>query len=258
MTTAQTLGVNRRALLRFMNGGVGSGHHTAIAALLGEPLAVGLLLHFLRGQDFRAECVSTKVTQGTLSGERLDAWVSAEKGGRRVLYQTEIKMWAGNAIGGLQLSEHADETTLTQGAARQWNRVWDGSRQTFKADNVAKVLLPMKSPAGYENWPVEPLACFWWLMRSRPGDGPWFTAGVGEAARQAARSPFREVQVFSLTAYLQTLKEDMLYLHLPVLRDRLEIIGTLLGTPEHHWTETFHALTRLNEDIDPRITPPDY
>ncbi|WP_288404110.1 hypothetical protein [uncultured Deinococcus sp.] len=36
-----TLPVNRRTLLEFMNGGAGTGHHTAVAALLGEPLAVG-------------------------------------------------------------------------------------------------------------------------------------------------------------------------------------------------------------------------
>lgn len=232
-----TLTINRRALLNFMNDGSGSGHHTAIAALLGEPLAVGLLLHFLSAQGFQAECVSTKVTPGTKSGERLDAWIAAEKDGRRVLYQTEIKMWAGNAIGGLRLTENADEATLAKGADRQWARIWNPQTQDFLAPNVRKVLKPMKPPASHEGWPVEPLACFWWLMRSQPTDGPWFTVEVGEAAQ----SRFERVHVFSLTAYLLTLGEDVLYLRLPLLRERLEVVGTLLGTLERHWTETFHA-----------------
>lgn len=226
-----TLTVNRRALLRFMNEGGGTGHHTAITALLGEPLAVGLLLHWLRGQGFQAECVSTKVTPGTTSGERLDAWISVERGGQRVLYQTEIKMWAGNAIGGLRVAGDADAATLAAGAARQWARIWNPQTQEFLAPNVRKVLKPMKPPAGYEAWTVEPLACFWWLMRSRPEDGPWFTVEVGEAARQAIPSPFSQVHVFSLTAYLLTLDAQVLDLHLPLLRQRLDVIDTLLGTP---------------------------
>ncbi|WP_288403063.1 hypothetical protein [uncultured Deinococcus sp.] len=237
-----TLTVNRRTLLEFMNGGGSTGHHTAVAALLGEPLAVGLLLHFLGDQGFGAECVSTKVTQGTRSGERLDAWIAAEKDGRRVLYQTEIKMWAGNAIGGLRLAEDADEATLAKGAARQWARIWNPQTQDFLAPNVRKVLKPMKPPASHEEWPIKPLACFWWLMRSRPTDGPWFTVEVGEAAK----SPFAEVHVFSLTAYLLTLDDEVLSLHLPLLRERLEVVGTLLGTPERHWTETFRALSRAD------------
>lgn len=100
----------------------------------------------------------------------------------------------------------------------------------------------MKPPASHEEWPIKPLACFWWLMRSRPTDGPWFTVEVGEAAK----SPFAEVHVFSLTAYLLTLDDEVLSLHLPLLRERLEVVGTLLGTPERHWTETFRALSRAD------------
>ena len=150
--------------------------------------------------------MSTKVTQGTRSGERLDAWIAAEKDGRRVLSQTEIKMWAGNAIGGLRLAEDADEATLVKGAARQWARIWNPQAQDFLVPNVRKVLKPMKPPASHEEWPIKPLACFWWLMRSRPTAGPWFTVEVGEAAK----SPFAEVHVFSLTAYLLTLDDEVL------------------------------------------------
>lgn len=231
----QTMAINRRALLRFMNTDLGSGHHTAVAAMLGEPLAVGLLLHYLTGKGLKATCVSTKVTQGTKAGARLDAWIATEDQTVRTLYQTEIKMWAGNALGGLRLSDDADEAVLAAGAARQWNRIWEATQEMFIAPSVAKVLIPMKRPAGYEDWPCEPLACFWWLMRSQPEDGPWFTLDVG----MTAKSPFGRVHIFSLTAYLLTLEDETLHLHLPLLRDRLQLIGGLFGSSEQHWTDVF-------------------
>lgn len=234
-----------------MNGSEGGGHHTAMTGFLGEPLAVALILHFLERQGGQARCVTTKVTQGTVSGVRLDAWIAHEQEGRRTLYQTEIKMWAGNAFGGLRLAMDAGEDVLTAGAARQWARVWDTQRQNFVSPVVGKVLIRMKLPPGYdESWRVEPLACFWWLMRSEPQNlSPWFTVPVGEEAA----SSFQRVHIFSLTAYLLSLNDETLYLHMPLLRQRLEWLGRLLSPPGRHWTETFHALSRIYDDFEPEI-----
>lgn len=236
-----TLTVNRQELLNFMNGGEGAGHHTAMSSFLGEPLAVALILHSLGRQGGQAKCVTTKVTQGTVSGTRLDAWIAHEHRGRRTLYQTEIKMWAGNAFGGLRLAPDAGEDTLTAGAARQWARVWDAEKQNFVSPVVGKVLTCMKLPPGYDDsWKVEPLACFWWLMRAEPQNrSPWFTVPVGQPVGQEVPSPFQQVHIFSLTAYLLSLSDDTLHLHLPVLRRRLEWLGRLLSPTGSHWTEIF-------------------
>ena len=120
-----TVRVDRRELLRFMHSGDkgANGHHTALTGLMGEPLAIALLLHFLRGRFPEAQCVSTKVTTGRQKGPRLDAWISDGVG---TLYQTEVKMWAGNAIGGLRLKEGLSAAELSERAQKQWRaRLWD-------------------------------------------------------------------------------------------------------------------------------------
>lgn len=221
---SKLLRVNRQYLLSFFNEGLekAHGHHTAITGMVGEPLAVALILHYFNrsgpNQDAtQARCVSMKVTQGTQRGNRLDAWIDNGKG---VLYQTEIKMWAGNAIGGLRLERDADEATLLAGGLKQWGRVWDAEKQTFRDMNVGKVLTPMQRPKGYETATIEPLACFWWMLQPPGGSGPWFTVDT-------SNPDFPKVHIFSLTAYLLSLKDETLELEMPLLSQRLALLDRL-------------------------------
>lgn len=159
-----------------------------------------------------------KVTTGKQKGPRLDAWISDGQG---TLYQTEVKMWAGNAIGGLRLPAMADPQLALRGGNRQWARIWDDEQQTFRADNVRKVLTPMLRPRGYESARVEPLACFWWMVQPPGGSGPWFTVPTS--------SPdFLRVHVFSLSAYLHSLTDDVLTLPMPLVTARLGLLRRLL------------------------------
>ena len=204
-----------------MNEGVeeANGHHTAITGLLGEPLAVALILHYLNREGGQAHCVSTKVTTGRLKGPRLDAWIDD---GEDTLYQTEIKMWAGNAIGGLRLRADADDAELLAGGHRQWKRIWDEQQQTFLSPVVGKVLTPMLRPEGYETAPVKALACFWWMVQPPGGSPPWFTLSTS--------SPdFPQVHIFSLTAYLLSMTADILSLEMPLLSRRLTLLDQLIA-----------------------------
>ena len=149
--------VNRLELLRFMNSGDdnASGHHSSLIGLMGEPLAVGLLLHFLRQFAPQTQCISMKVTQGTRAGTRLDAWISD---GERTLYQTEIKMWGGNALGGLRIKEsHTPEELIALGQKQWRSQLWDAKAKNFYDAKVAKVLTLMRKPSGFDSFDVQPL-----------------------------------------------------------------------------------------------------
>ncbi len=219
---SELLRVNRQYLLSFFNEGLeeAHGHHTAMTGMVGEPLAVALILHYLNRDGGAARCISTKVTPGMKKGNRLDAWIDNGEG---TLYQTEIKMWAGNAIGGLKLKPDADAAALLAGGLRQWRRVWDAERQTFMDMSVGKVLTPMQKPQGYESASVEPLACFWWMLQLPCGSKPWFTV----SALPTPGQPFKKVHLFSLTAYLLSLTDETLELEMPLLSQRLTLLDRL-------------------------------
>lgn len=222
---SDTLTVNRHALLRFMNEGDKSanGHHSAMTAFLGEPLAAALVLHYLKGQGKNAEIVSWKVTPGTTKGQRLDVWIADGAG---TLYQAEIKMWAGNAIGGLRLKPGLTRDELSERGRKQWaERLWNSEKNEFLAEAVGKVLKPMQPPVGFPNPSIQPLLCLWWLVQPSEEKGPWFHVPI-------QHDRFKTVNVFSLTAYLMSLEEENLTLYMPVVKERLNWLHLLLpGEP---------------------------
>lgn len=220
-----TLTVNRRALLQFMNEGDKSanGHHTAMTAFLGEPLAAALILHYLAAQGKTPSVQSWKVTPGTTKGRRLDVWIADGAG---TLYQTEIKMWAGNAIGGLRLKPGLSQEELSSLARKQWvERLWNNKKGEFLTDAVGKVLEEMVPPAGFTSAQIQPLLCLWWLVQPTEEQGPWFHVPI-------QHDRFKTVNVFSLTAYLMSLEEENLTLYMPVVKERLNWLRLLLpGEP---------------------------
>src|SRR3990172_1281966 len=88
------------ALIEFFDGDDDTrSYATAIKAVLGEGLALALLVKFLQGKDPNAECVSTQCTTGHAQGHRLDGWVkAAADGGLMTLYQVEVKLWAQHSL----------------------------------------------------------------------------------------------------------------------------------------------------------------
>ncbi len=220
------MSVNRLELLKFMNSGDlgANGHHTGMTGLIGEPLAVGLILHHLRRTNPDAALISTKVTTGAKKGPRLDAWIRDGV----TLYQTEIKMWGGNAIGGVYLAPDTSKEQLREIGQRQWHRwIWDQENARFQEALVQKVLTPMQRPAGYdsERYRVEPLLCLWWLVHPDDTDTSWTIVPLPQG------SPFDQVHVFSLTRYLMSLQEDVLHLELPLLQQRFAWLDRIFPDP---------------------------
>lgn len=155
------MSVNRLELLKFMNSAhpEANGHHTGMTGLIGEPLAVGLILHHLRKNHPDTTCVSMKGTTGAKRGPRLDAWIHD---GQETLYQTEIKMWGGNAIGSVYLAPDTSKEQLREVRQKQWHKWrWDQENARFQKALVQKVLTPMRPPAELDGttYTVEPLLC---------------------------------------------------------------------------------------------------
>ncbi|MFC3603173.1 hypothetical protein [Deinococcus soli (ex Cha et al. 2016)] len=224
-----SMSVSRLELLKFMNSGDldANGHHTGMTGLIGEPLAVGLILHHLRQTNPGAALISTKVTNGAKKGPRLDAWIDDGQG---KLYQTEIKMWGGNAIGGVYLAPDTSHEQLREIGQRQWHRwIWDQENTRFQEALVQKVLTPMLPPSELDkaSYTVEPLLCLWWLVHPDDTDTSWTTVPL----TPTPEFPFPQVHVFSLTRYLMDLEEDVLHLELPLLEQRFAWLDRIFPDP---------------------------
>ena len=93
--------VDVEAVLRFFDERpLGSpGHATAIVAVAGEDLGVGLLCHYLNARQLRAEALQGPCTTGKKVGSRLDRWLWVSGPGSKTLCQVEVKNWSAHAIG---------------------------------------------------------------------------------------------------------------------------------------------------------------
>jgi hypothetical protein len=183
-----------------------SGHATAIVAVAGEELGVALLLEYLRSIGRQATALLGPVTPGTTKGARLDRWVKVSDQ-PPLLYQVEVKNSSAHAFHGKQLKIDADKNVLEAYARREWDSVWNGA--TFTHASMSKVLSPMKPPEPGVR--VEPVICFWVFCRLEP----FFTVPLG------VEHKFREVHVFSMSAYLRTCGRRELLLEMPFTERRL-------------------------------------
>lgn len=204
------------AALRFFDGAVpGSrGHATAIVAVAGEEMGIGLLASYFRQQGATPEVLPGPITQGTRKGVRLDRWLRVTRNREVTYYQTEIKNWSAHAIGGRPLGVEATPAELTDYKIERWNREWDG--RTFRKRQVLKVLTPMRPPT--HNAHVEPMVCYWDAMHPSGAPEPLFSIPLHD-------QHFSRVWVFSMSAFLwQALDSGIvtLRLEMPDTMRRLE------------------------------------
>jgi hypothetical protein len=196
------------------------GHATAIVAVAGEDLGVGLLAHYLKQQGASVEILSGPCSQGTKKGKRLDRWVRVDQNSTTTYYQVEIKNWSAHAIGGRVLKIDASIEEVAEHKKERWSKEWDGTR--FRKDMIGKVLLPMKPPV--PECRVEPLACFWDAMHPEGGSEPFFSVSVPD-------SHFDRVWVFSMSGYLRGLLAEgqtHVRLNMPETTIRMEWLNRLL------------------------------
>jgi hypothetical protein len=194
-------------------------HATAINAVAGEDLGAGLIIHYLKHENFSAKILPEPCTQRTKSGVRLDRWILAIRNGEEVYYQTEIKNWSAHAIGGKILKINATQDEVADYKVKRWNSSWDGKMLTAPA--ARKVLTPMKPIV--DNSKVEPLICFWVSMHPKGKPEPFFPVPIKD-------ENFSRLWVFSMSAYLRNLLnsgDKKISLEMPDTESRIEWLETL-------------------------------
>lgn len=221
------------------------GHATAIVSVLGEDLAAASLRDCLLANGAsRVKIRNDTVGTGNRSGPRLDRWIEADlRGGRRVLFQTEIKSWSAHAIKGRTLAIDASAADTKQYQETYWKRQWDSRRRTFKSSNVAKVLVHMEPRFDQDDREQLPLVIYWSPVapgrsrykqdQSRGGhlfsiseptcDFPFDVPGSWPEA-----CGFKEVWVFSVSGYLRSLGSATIELPMSNAAERFAILARMM------------------------------
>ncbi|PTY04530.1 hypothetical protein DB347_17605 [Opitutaceae bacterium EW11] len=189
---------------------------SALTALWGEDLLLGVLQHYWRSEGAESEILSYSCSTGNRKGPRLDGWLLKRSCGTEFLYQVEVKNWAAYSLGERQLEFAASEEELRRYSEEQWKHYFGGD--TIPAPSVAKVLVEMKKPDGYDGWQVTPLLCFW-----------FFIAESLESSYSRHHYPDgRAVHVFSASAYLRSIKEEFIEISMPRAERRLKLLSDLI------------------------------
>jgi len=213
---------------------------TAITALIGEDLVLGLLRLYLEesGQALQHE-PQYKCTSGQKHGPRLDAWLHTQKGD---IFQTEVKNWCASAIGGVSVSDKRESVIKTKGSGREsytWFEAAKHNRERYLnrkdvAAKVWKVLVPMKPPEQWACKTPAPLLAFWSPVAPTEATSeqdlkPFFSletkayeAIIEQSGLQLPTKQFPTVWIFSASNYLRALKtKDTISIHMPRVHSRL-------------------------------------
>ena len=247
LSSASIVRVDVQQVLRFFDEKppCSRGHATAIVSLLGEDLAAASLRHCLLANgansvNVRIETVGT----GNRSGPRLDRWIEADlKGGRRILFQTEVKSWSAHAIGGKTLAINASAEETRDYRDAYWKGQWDSRRRTFKWAIVGKVLVHMKCPFEQDDREILPLVIYWAPVaprksrykKSQSTGGHLFSISEPtcdfpfDVPRSwPAEQGFSEVWVFSVSGYLRSLRSATIDLPMPNAAERFAILAQMM------------------------------
>lgn len=154
--------LNLRELLNFYDHRVPSSNHhaSAINAVLGEDLAVALLVHYLKGLGLGVIVLGEVCTQGTRRGYRLDKWIAFESASESAIYQVEIKNWSAHSIGGKSVKPDADEDFMREFRLSRWLYQFNVEAQIPSQKETLKVLTKMRVPAEFSGYNHQALLCF--------------------------------------------------------------------------------------------------
>lgn len=195
---ASVIKLNLHALLEFFDEGVISsqGHATAINAVLGEEIAIGLMADYFTSNGRKVE-VKYPCTQGTQKGVRLDCWIRVDN----EIYQVEIKNWSSHSVGGRVFPKKED--AVEQYLIERWRNQWLEEKKIPRDKAARKVLVPMKLPNEWEHHKdFKTMLCFWDPMHPEGRSEPLFSVPTADGC------PFQQLFVFSLSIYVRNLLRD--------------------------------------------------
>ena len=218
--------VRVKELLHFLDAAPegSKGHVASVFSIFNEELASACFCEHLRRNDLgRARILKETPKPGTSKGARLDRWLLTNwQDGAQALLQAEIKSWSAQAIGGRRLALDAPEEDCRAFRLNRWANQWDDCSSCFKDKAVAKVLLPMRMPAGLpSDIPVQPLLIYWYCIHHEGATDPLFQYPL-------CQNKFDVVWVFSVSAFLRALCEDTISLPMSDTVVRLSWLRKLL------------------------------
>ena len=192
--------LNLRELLNFYDYRVPSSntHATAVNAVLGEDLAIALLVHYFKGVGLEVVTLDEVCTQGTQQGYRLDKWIAVKSEIESIIYQVEIKNWSAHSFGGKSVKLDADEDYMRQFRTKRWRFQFNENKQVPSQKETLKVLTKMYVPTEYKNFKHEALLCFWEPLHPKGEQEALFEVDV-------LSESFKKLKVFSMSNYVTQL-----------------------------------------------------
>lgn len=199
------------------------GHATSIISLIGEDLNAAVFNHY---HNNSLEVLPENVVQGFKKGKWLDRWIADHE--NQILYQCEIKNWAGASLGGRTLAADAPATLWPEIADYNLGRIKnDLSFDKVHPTGLTKVLLPMRKPEAYANYTVRPMLILWMLITDDFVHlSPQFTL-----TNLPITESFKEMDIFSVSLYLRKLLQDgtiTIELDTPNIAQRLQLMRSFM------------------------------
>ena len=160
-----------------------------------------------------------------------------------------MKSVSAQSLGHVPIALNATEAELRKHQQENWGRQWDPERNTLIYDKFAKVLIPMKRPAGTENRKQLPLLICWNpLGPSDPSqrvdqvDGGHLFTMTDVSYRFSFRKPrswkinpkFTELWVFSVSTYLRSIRSGIrgpLELTMPNASKKMQALLRVASVP---------------------------
>ena len=212
----QTLTINIRELITFCDDeGSARRHAKAAKEIVGEELALPLLVRYFRERRREAEVVQGPCTTGNTRGPQLHGWLQVKNPGGVTLYQVQVKTWSRLSVRGRHLDLAATAPQVARFKIQRWERYWNEGR--FSDNDLNKVLTPMNAPL--PGVPVEPLACLWDAVHPTGGLEPLFTV-------ECVGSYFQKVNVFSMSAFLRSKNVPSIKIEVPDASEGLRWLAT--------------------------------
>ncbi len=191
-------------------------HATAINAVLGEDLAVALVVHYFQQQRVEVEALPGPVTQKTKSGHRLDKWIAVRSATESVIYQMEIKNWSAHSIGGAPVKKDADESYMREFRKKRWLHQFNVEKLLPSQKQTLKVLTRMSVPSKYSTHTQKALLCFWEPLHPDGEPKTLFEVDV-------LNDTFSKLTVFSMSNYVSHLRKtaDTVEVQMPITDARI-------------------------------------
>ncbi len=226
-------------------------HSAGVVGMIFEDLAAATLEHCLHHNGVEHVAIRNEpVVTGRKKGPWLDRWIEADLAcGQKVLFQTEIKSVSAFSTGHKRIMLNASPEEMTDHEQENWHGQWNSETNTLRDQPMAKVLVPMKRPAGTEDRRLVPLLIYWQPIgpkdhsqRQDQVEGGHLFKVTDVTYRFAFRKPrswiinpkFTELWVFSISSYLRSIGNEIpgqLDLPMPIASNKMRALLRVVQVP---------------------------